>query len=180
MEYRPALIAVGGFPGTGKTTVCQRLAAELGFPRLSSDRIIGAIKATGDTPDAGRMAYDVLFALCEDFLHSGIPTILDISMGWAFHWRQVDRISAEQPQTDLVAAILRCQRATCLERIGLRAAAPQRHGGPEAFAGQKVEDIWNFLQELERPEAHFVDAGGTADQVYSAVREYVIGRLRPR
>ena len=49
---------------------------------------------------------------------------------------------------------------------------------PAAFYAteQKVLDIWDYLQALDRPEVHYVDAIGNEEQVYSAVAEYIADR----
>jgi predicted kinase len=41
---QPSLIVVGGYAGTGKTTLSKRLAAGLGLPRLGSDDLGQSIK----------------------------------------------------------------------------------------------------------------------------------------
>ena len=86
------LIIIGGFAGTGKSTVSKRLAAELRFPRLGSDLLGRAIKTSAgvkyDQLDAYRLAYDLLFQLGETFIQSGVSTILDLTMGWEFQWQQ--------------------------------------------------------------------------------------------
>ena len=55
MVAYPGLIVVGGFAGTGKTSVSRRLSAELCIPRLGSDTIGRTIKGSagiqnGDVP----------------------------------------------------------------------------------------------------------------------------------
>ena len=82
---RPALIVLGGFAGTGKTTLSRRLAVDLGLPRLGTDTIGRTIRRSeaikGWDINVQWIAHDVLFRLCEEFLRSGVSTILDMNMG---------------------------------------------------------------------------------------------------
>ena len=66
-----------------------------------------------------------------------------------------------------------------MQRIRQRyQARPEYYSAPEVFTSkQKFVDIWSFLQALDRPEVHFVDATGDEDQVYAEVSEYVTGRI---
>ena len=74
----PRLIAFGGLPGTGKTTIARELARELGAMYLRIDSIEQAIRASGilDKPieDEG---YCVAYALAEENLHIGRTVIAD-------------------------------------------------------------------------------------------------------
>jgi len=84
----PLLIAIGGFAGTGKTTVSRRLSRELPIPRLGSDTIGRTVKGSagikGGQVDAYWIAHDLLFRLCEEFIQSGVSMILDLTLGWQF------------------------------------------------------------------------------------------------
>jgi len=51
MNNVPSLIVIGGFPGSGKTTISSKLSYELGVPRLSSDAIGHTIKDSVDPTD---------------------------------------------------------------------------------------------------------------------------------
>ena len=42
---------------------------------------------------------------------------------------------------------------------------------------QKVREIREYLQDLSRPEVHYVDASGDVEHVYEKVKQYVIGRM---
>ncbi len=81
----PLLIVFGGAPGTGKTTLSRRLAAELRLPRLCADAIghtIRASKALADpTINTQWIAHDVLFQLSEELLQTGVSAILDLNLG---------------------------------------------------------------------------------------------------
>jgi hypothetical protein len=61
----PALIALGGFPGAGRTTQATRLAGELRIPLLNADSLgdlIGVSEALrGLVVNAQWIAYDVVF-----------------------------------------------------------------------------------------------------------------------
>jgi 2-phosphoglycerate kinase len=62
MSHHCSLILIGGFVGTGKSTISRQLAAELHIPRLGSDTIGWAIKTSDGIKngDAYWVAYDVL------------------------------------------------------------------------------------------------------------------------
>ncbi len=178
-----ALIAISGFPGAGKTTICGRLSLEFNLPCLSSDTIGRAIEKSAGIKagriDAYRVAYDVLFRLCEEFIESRVSVVLDISLGWEFHWRQLDGILERHPQTIFLPVILHCSHAQCIQRLEARhRAMPGVYAAPEYYRDdQKVREIWKYLQDLNRPEARFVDASGDEDHVVEKVKQYVIGRM---
>jgi len=172
-----ALILIGGFAGTGKSTISRRLSAELHIPRLGSDTIGRAIKASEGIKngDAYWVAYDVLFNLCEEFVQSGVPVLLDMTMGWAFQWLHVDAILQCHPQARCLPVILRCPLATCIERVRLRYVInPERYGPPEIYTTEpKNRAIWDFLSRLDRPDVQFVDADRAVEDVYRDVRDVV-------
>lgn len=180
MRARPAVIAVGGPPGAGKTVLTTRLSAELGMPRLGSDaigRIIeGSEGAKGASFDAYWIAYDVVFGLCDGFLGAGVSTILDLNLGWEFQWRQLERLRADHPEAMVLPIVLRCSREVCLARIQRRHEdAPDVWGPPERYlANAAIVGVWDYHERLERPDARFIDAERSQEQVFSDAKGYVV------
>lgn len=178
----PALIVIGGFAGTGKTTLCRRLAAELRVPRLGSDTMGRTIRRSewfdGDGATAYRIGYDVLWRLCEECLQLGVPVIIDTNMGREIFWQRLDSVRANCPEHLFLPIILRCPRDACIERIRERHASnPTYYGPPEEFMTESATRVWEFLDQLDRLEIHFVDASRSQDEVYEDVRAYVTNRL---
>ncbi|MDE2888884.1 MAG: AAA family ATPase [Gemmatimonadota bacterium] len=181
-----ALIAIGGFPGAGKTTICRRLCNEFNLPCLSSDSIGRTIERSQGIGEGRiesyRVAYDVLFRLCEDFIQSSVTVVLDLTLGWDFQWRKLDGILERHPRTLFLPVVLRCSHELCMERLEARHRAnPGVYASPDYFRNeQKVRNIWQYLRELDRPEAHYVDASDDEDQVYNQVKQYVTGKIEDR
>lgn len=179
----PALIIVGGFAGTGKTAISKRLSAEFGIPRLGSDTLGRTIKKSIGTNrsevNAYWIAYEVLFRLCEEFIQTGVSTILDLTMGWEFQWQNVDSITRQYPQVLFLPIILRCPHEECIERVRQRYEAnPEYYDPPEVYMTEpKNISIWEYLAKLDRPAVHFVDASRPHNEVYEEVREYVSAQL---
>lgn len=182
---KPALIVLGGFAGAGKTSLARRLSSQLGIPTLGSDAIGQTIKRSegigNGAIDAYRIGYDVLFGLCEEFLQSGVSVIVDTNMGWAFQWQRLDAIGKHHPEIVFLPIILRCSREISLERIGKRHAEdPANNALPELYTtGQQHAKIGEFLERLDRPDIHFVDAARPQDEVYAEIEQYLSCQIRP-
>lgn len=72
------LIAFGGLPGTGKTTVAQTLARKIAAVYLRIDTLEQAIKAGGsDEADVGTVGYLAAYAVAADNLRLGLTVVAD-------------------------------------------------------------------------------------------------------
>ncbi|WP_459545924.1 bifunctional aminoglycoside phosphotransferase/ATP-binding protein [Nocardia sp. X0981] len=88
------LVLVGGLPGTGKSTVAQRLATATGSHLLSTDPIrrelmrageitgtIGVYDTGAYTPESKHRVYTELLRRARPLLAAGVPVVLDA--GWS-------------------------------------------------------------------------------------------------
>ena len=180
-----ALIVIGGFAGTGKTSLSKRLSTEFSIPRLSSDAIGRTISMSqgiqNQSVNAIAIAYDVVFDLCAEFLRCGVSTILDLNMGWAFQWEHLDALREQQPAVVWVPILLHCPWELCIERIRHRyAAEPTMSAPPEVYMTKpQILKVWTFLEQLDRPDIHIVDAAKSEDQVYASIKQYLTQVWRP-
>jgi predicted kinase len=175
-----ALVVIGGSYGAGKTRVATQLSADLRILRLDADlpgrAIQGSAAFQGSHADAYRLAYAVLWRQAAEFLRTGLSVILDVNLGWEFHWEAVDELRAGQPDLTFLPVVLRCPLEICQERIRERHVRdPQTYGPPEWFAYTEV--VGRFLDQLDRPEVQVVDANRPYEEVYATVRNYVVAHL---
>lgn len=183
---RTALIALGGFAGSGKTIVARRLARQLRAPWLCSDimgapireRLRGEV-AAGDAYGAG---YEVLFALTAELLSDGCSVVTDMSMGWHAQWECLDAIRAEAPEVTFLPILLRCPYDTCVERIANRHKEdPDKYPPVERFMNQpQLTQVWDYLQAVDRPDVHIVDASQGIQEVYAETWRHISDQLGSR
>jgi len=76
------LIAFAGLPGTGKTTIAQSLAREIGAVYLRIDAIEGALRLRDPGRAIGPEGYDVAAALAVSNLETGRDAIVDCVNPW--------------------------------------------------------------------------------------------------
>jgi predicted kinase len=176
---QPTLIVIGGYPGSGKTSIARRLAVDLHLPRLSSDAIAQTIGASpglqSQNINATWTAYDVAFDLCAEFIQAGVSTILDLNMGWAFQWQRLDELRAQHPVLRCVIIILHCARTVCHARIQQRHGLDAAGDAAELFATEpRFLELWQFLEQLDRPDIQSIDAARPFDTVYHDVRQRLI------
>jgi predicted kinase len=167
----PTLIAVGGFPGAGKSLIAGRLSRELSLPLLSSDTTGGTIRdvlrGKVESSDAFRAGYELLFTLAETFLRSGCSVVIDTNMGWEFQWQRLDAIVGRLPEVSFVPVILRCPRHVAVERITRRY---EESGGKRSTAAQILSGhphVWDYLDRLDRRDVRVVDAVQDPELVYA-------------
>ncbi len=129
---RVRLVLVGGLPGTGKSTVAQRLAAETGAAVLRSDEIrkelagldrlaraLAPLHEGLSDPSVTAATYEEMLSRAGRLLSLGESLIVDAS--WREPaWRQKTALLAEAARADLVE--LRCVAPieVALERIERR------------------------------------------------------------
>lgn len=170
----PELIAIGGFPGSGKSTVARRLSRDLRIPRLGSDLLGRSLRAEHPTvPEPHRIGFSVLFALTEEFLGSDCSVIVDTNMGWEFQWQRLDEI-VDRQQAVFVPIILRCPKNVYLRRIADRHLAnPNEASVEQMLQLSHFELLCEFLDRLDRPDILEVDASDGPDETYARVTAIV-------
>jgi predicted kinase len=179
LSHPPHLIVVGGYPGSGKTSIARRLATELHTPWLSSDMIGQTITASSGRLshpiNATWMSYDIVFDLCEEFLHAGVSTMLDLNMGWSFQWQRLDELRMHIPHLSYTILLLRCPRTLCHARLVQRnTQVSQAEVIDLARLEPRFLEMWQFLEQLNRPDIHSIDAARPLDQVYADVWRYLM------
>lgn len=186
MDDRVGLIVIGGFPGSGKSTVAVRVAKDLRAARLSSDVLGGSIRDTlrgvVASSEAFRAGYNLLFRLCGEFLTDGCTVVVDCSMGWEFQWRSLDHLRVKHPGVIWCPVILRCPMEVCRERLQARHVAdPMAHPPVEEFfqRNPQLSGLWAYLESLDRPDVAYVDGALCAPAVHADVlRRVQVGFAR--
>ena len=76
---RAVLIVISGLPGTGKTTVAERVARRVGAAHLSIDPVEDALMGAGFPPgwQTGVAAYEAVRAMAELTLRTGTSVVVD-------------------------------------------------------------------------------------------------------
>jgi predicted kinase len=109
---RTLLVIFGGLPGTGKSTLAQRLAALTGAVYLRIDTIEQAIRdASAAVQDLGELGYRVAYGLARDNLRAGLPVVAD-SVNPLHSTRDSWRAVGEETDAELVEVELICSDLT--------------------------------------------------------------------
>lgn len=162
---RPAVIAVGGVTGTGKSTLAEALARGLGLPVVSSDRVrkyLADIPAMERGPEqiyspahTGR-TYEELLRRAEIVLQSGRGVILDATFSDR-RWRERVRELATTHRAPFLFVEATCDETTLRDRVRARATGPS-----ESDADLRVLDqmhaTFDKVDELSPPEYLLAEA----------------------
>ncbi len=104
----PVLVAFKGHPGSGKSTLSRALGRALSWPVIDKDDIKDVLD--GRSPDAGGLAYEVMFSIARRQLALGLSVICDSPLAFEQAYR-VARDMATSHETMLVVIETRCQDA---------------------------------------------------------------------
>ena len=151
----PLLIVVTGAPGSGKSTIAQDLASELGLPLLAKDDVKEALFDTlgvGDRDWSRRLGgatYEILFGVARRFLESGVSCILESNFSRSEPLRSL-------PPSRAVQIFCTAPAEVVLDRYARRARHP----------GHLDDDIVGELgQRLAHDEWKPLDLGGTIIEI---------------
>ncbi len=169
---RPALIAMHGLSGSGKTTVSLALLEALGGVRLRSDverkRLHGLNGAarTGSAPGLGiytpqvdRFTYGHLSALAGEILDAGYPVVVDAAF-LKRAWREMFREFARDHSAPFVLVACAAPEATLRERVSRRESLGKDASEAGLDVLERQIESMEPLSADELGNAVLVDSGG--------------------
>jgi cytidylate kinase len=78
MSHQPLIIYVSGAPGSGKTTLAEKISKELYIPHVSSDLVHGGVRFTEGKPnDRKASLHDVFLPLLVEMAQKNISFVVD-------------------------------------------------------------------------------------------------------
>ncbi|HEY1387626.1 MAG TPA: ATP-binding protein [Ktedonobacterales bacterium] len=136
MTGKPLLIIVNGLPGTGKTTLAGRLAADLGLPTFSRDGLYETLydaldgSAAGTPPTSlGAAAYALLYEVAGAVLAAGQPVIVEGFFGRRDERRAELLRLQERHDFEPLEILCRADGQALMQRFLARMASGERHRG---------------------------------------------------
>jgi predicted kinase len=135
MTSKPLLIIVNGLPGTGKTTLAGRLAADLGLPVFSRDRLYETLydalesSAAGPPSGLGAAAYALLYDVVGAVLAAGRPLIVEGFFGRPDVRRAEFLRLRERHDFEPLEILCKADGQALMQRFLARMASGTRHRG---------------------------------------------------
>jgi hypothetical protein len=173
----PVLVLFSGLPGTGKSTLAERLARELRWPLLRIDDVAACLPAGMDrtTLSFWDQAISSLLLLAEAQLRLEISVIVDsVFMNLdRFHARQIAR---QTGAGFLPVFTFLSDEAVWQERVSGRHAASHPEAGVASW--EQVQRQRTLFRPWKPGTALFVDGVRPLEENYAAVREFVTAPQR--
>lgn len=120
----PLLVALKGFPGSGKSSIGRAISSHFGWPLIDKDDVLDVLI---DQPvDAGRLAYDAMWRVARRQLLQGLSVVCDSPLSHPIGYRAARRVADETGAT-LVVVECRCSdELIWRDRVDARAAGGLR------------------------------------------------------
>ena len=165
---QPAFVIFSGLPGTGKSTLADRLARQLRWPLLRIDDVAGEVP-----PDADYHFWDekvlVLLTIAEKQLKLGVSVIVDsVFMG-------ADRLHAQEiaQKHDAIFRPVYCfvsDEAIWEKRVNERV---DTLGHPEVATWEQIRHQRQWFAPWHPRTGLFIDAIDSVEQNYAKVLDFV-------
>jgi predicted kinase len=135
MTNKPLLIIVNGLPGTGKTTLAGRLAADTGVPVFSRDGLYETLYdalacSTGGLPSPlGDAAFALLYSVVGSVLAAGQPIVVEGFFG-RLDVRRAEFLRLQQlHEFEPIEILCKADGQVLMQRFLARIASGERHRG---------------------------------------------------
>lgn len=99
------LIALKGLAGSGKSTLGRALSKQLGWPLIDKDDVKDLLDS--HAPEAGGLAYDIMFNIARRQLLQGLNVICDSPLVSSMSYQRARKITKES-STSLAVIECRC------------------------------------------------------------------------
>jgi len=132
---KPVLIIINGLPGTGKTTLARRLAADVRLPVFSRDGIYETLydalecQSNDITPKMGQATFTLLYSIASTILAAGQSLLVEGFFGRP-ELRTAEFLHLQQSNDfEPLQILCHADGEVLLERFLARMASPERHAG---------------------------------------------------
>jgi len=168
-------IWITGLPGSGKTTIAEKVAGSLGAKHLQLDRVRKVVTPSPDYSDKERgIVYASLAYMAYLLVDSGISVVIDATAN-----RREYRDLARKLIPRFIEVYVECPIEVCMEREQVRGAG---YAPTKIYAGAgKGGTVPGVDIEYEAPlhsevvvRSDLMDADGCADQIIRYVRKRII------
>ncbi len=167
---KPSLIVIGGFAGSGKTTIAKRLSTEMRCPLFSSDDFIHALKsAATQNVAAASIAMDILWMTVDAQLKNNVSVIVDANMCHQQSWDSIDELMKRNGAVRCVPIILECSLEICTKRINERGTDDPRYSDLKKDMLHAHLSKHEFLLHFQRDGLIRINAERPQAEVYSDV-----------
>lgn len=139
---RPGLVIVCGLPGTGKTTLARRLAAERGALRLNPDEWMTALGASLWDSEVRAKVEALQWSLAQDLLRLGHTVVIE----WGT-WARAERDTLREGARALGAGVELHYLEAPVDELWRRVSARQHEDPP---IERRDLEVWAEL--IEEPD----------------------------
>jgi predicted kinase len=164
------LVIFSGLPGTGKSTLANRLARELCWPLLCIDDVIGDVPA-----NAGIPFWDSKVAILLDLIKTQLELGLSVIADSVF--MNLDRFHAQELARKFTARFLPIYVFVSDENVW-RERVTNRYNElnqPDVATWERIQHQRQRFRPWERGTALFIDSLQPIDQNYQQVLDFVTG-----
>jgi predicted kinase len=147
-QGQPLLIIVNGPPASGKSTLAEQVAAELGLPYVSKDALkeelfdsLGVIERTL-TRNLGEASMRLLYTVAGSILDAGTGVVIEANF---YHGVSEDDLSPIVARARAMMVHCDAPEETIKDRYVDRAESGERH--PVHGSSKKLNDLEDHLEE---------------------------------
>lgn len=162
------LVLVCGLPGTGKSTVAERVAERLPARLLRTDVVRKELFAEPTyTTEESAAVYNELFQRARDLLDSGEHVVLDATFRRAALRKRAANVAADT-ETGFHLVRVVCSESVVRERIRKR----QRHEDDESDANFAVyKQLKHEFEPIKHDDHVVINNSGSLSETFDAVDE---------
>lgn len=167
---KPMCIQFSGLPGSGKTTLGQRLASRLSIPLLSKDGIDSVLLQDALTTGSTLTGYHLLMSIADYQLSLGVSIILDAVFPLPGFRQRVANIAEQHHAKLYIIHTFYSDEILYRDRMANRI---QYHAGWTAKGWQEVERVRGFYETWSKNDVIRVNSVNSINSNLESILNHI-------